>query len=490
MKCKLLLMFLVGLLALGVTSCQKNEPKKKIKVLLRMMPLQYDYYVKEVIPAFEKENNCDISVVTFEEGWKIEDILKLEKEKTEDKITVVKVPFEMTRILSKKDYLTTLESIIAPDQFKLDQEQYYPLAMQLGNVDGSTFYFPRKLETRVLVYLKSKVKMAVDNWEPMRDDIDKVLKVENGYGLPKDYILESDPNNWDNFDVFVAGYYWSHTLFNDIQMPRIAHRAKRYEGTALDLVDRAYRMGATAEDIVKIDSSKVLDMFAWEQLYVKAEIYNPGMWQDMWSGSDIYNGFKDGKVFMAEMQQVDCFFLHGWNDNPQMPGYVKDPSDLAFAKIPSGVALNMDKDGKPLYRGAQTNTTGGWWWGIPATADEKELGYKFIQYVTSKKIQAEEISKFGILPVRKDLVFRLPEVFTEGWVGEAFKVSSEQMKLNGSTVVPLIKDYPSLANIYIGLWYDVVIKKYSTDVAPIQVSANEIKKAIDETYKEQLSNIK
>ena len=139
---------------------------------------------------------------------------------------------------------------------------------------------------------------------------------------------------------------------------------------------------------------------------------------------------------------------------------------------------------------ASQRMNGGWWLGIPATSDTKDLGYKFIQYVTSKKIQAEEVSRFGILPVRKDLVFMLPEVFSEGWVGDVFKASSEQLQLNDTTVVPLIEGYPELASIYIGLWYDVVIKKYSTDVNPIKVSGTEIQKAIAEGYSEKLSKIK
>jgi len=490
MKKNLLLIFLTAFIAIGIAGCSKKEPKKKFKVLLRMMPLQYDYYVKEVIPEFEKENNCDISVVTFEESWKIEDILKLDKEKKDDKIAVVKVPFEMTRDLAKKGYMTKLGTLVKPANFQQDKSQYYPLALTLGTVDGSNYYFPRKLETRILVYLKSKVKQAVDNWETMKPQINEALKKENGYGLPKGYVLEDNPNNWDNFDVFVMGYYWSNVVFNDIKMPRIAHRAKKYEGTALALVDRSYRMGATSDDIVKIDSPKVLDMFKWEQIYVKDGIYNPSMWQDMWSGSAIWNGFKDGKVFMAEMQQIDCFFLHGWKDNPQMPGYVKDPSDLGYATIPAGVSLDVDAQGNPLYSGTKTNTTGGWWWGVPSSSNEKSLGYKFIQFVTSKKIQAEEVSRFGILPARKDLIYKLPEVFSEGWVGEVFKTSAEQLKLNGDTVIPLIEDYPTLANIYIGLWYDGVIKKYSTDENIIKVSGDVIKNVLKETYSKKLSTVK
>jgi len=63
-------------------------------------------------------------------------------------------------------------------------QQYF--LMQLTTIDGQLYYYPRKFETRILVYLKSKVKDAVFSWGIMREEIDSVLKLHNGYGLPAD----------------------------------------------------------------------------------------------------------------------------------------------------------------------------------------------------------------------------------------------------------------------------------------------------------------
>ena len=85
--------------------------------------------------------------------------------KADPSILLVKVPFEMTRVLAGKGLLTPLDSVVPPLQLEQDLAEYHPLAMGMGYVDGKPYYVPRKLETRVLFYLKSKVNDAVANWK-------------------------------------------------------------------------------------------------------------------------------------------------------------------------------------------------------------------------------------------------------------------------------------------------------------------------------------
>ena len=73
---------------------------------------------------------------------------------------------------------------------------------------------------------------------------------------------------------------------------------RTYEGTALDLVDRALQLGATHHDILTL-GEKTSEAFLWENVFIRNGLYNSGMWQDPWRGADLYNGIKDGKVFLT-----------------------------------------------------------------------------------------------------------------------------------------------------------------------------------------------
>jgi hypothetical protein len=240
-------------------------------------------------------------------------------------------------------------------------------------------------------------------------------------------------------------------------MPRIAHRGARYEGTALDLVDRALQLGATHQDILTL-GDKTAQAMLWENVFVRNGLYNPGMWQDPWRGSDLYNGIKDGKVFMTYLQQIDCFNVHGWADDPGMPTYLPDVKDMGLCLVPKAVSFDLTPQGQPAFEGSRSISTGGWWWGIPKTSPNAKLAYEFARFVTDRDNQAKECSKFGMIPVRKDILLNLPEVFDEGWVGDIFKTSVEQVKLNELTTVPLVKEYPDVAKNLINAWYALCVE--------------------------------
>ena len=62
-----------------------------------------------------------------------------------------------------------------------------------------------------------------------------------------------------------------------------------------------------------------------------------------------------------------------------------------------------------------------------------------------------------MLPVRKDILNNLSLAFNEGWVGDIFKTSVDQITLqfdqNKVVTVPLVKEYPRVAQNYVDAWY-------------------------------------
>lgn len=458
MRFQKLIVVSVALLSALLGSCSNQGAGKKITVLVRMMPAQERFFRDQLIPAFEKEYKCKVDIATFVSEWDIERMLKLENAKKDGSIALVKTPFEMTRVLVNKGLMSDLYSVMDSNQVQQDLAEYHPLASGLGYVDGKPYYIPRKLETRVFFYLKSKVADAVAKFPKHKDRINTELKAQNGYGLPKDYVLEADPAEWDFYDLYVAGSIWANEEYNGVKMGRIAHRGARYAGTALDLVDRSLQLGASKEDILRLTSDKTVETYLWENVLVRNGVYNAAMWQDQWKGSNIYTGIKDGKVFASFIQQIDAFLIHGWADDPSMPSYLPDENDMGLCAMPKAVSFELTPDGVPTFEGKRSISTGGWWWGIPKTSPDAKLAYQFARFMTSRENQAKECSRFGMVPVRKDILNNLPEVFDQGWVGDIFKKSVEQIKINDDATVPLIKNYAELSQNIIDAWYSLCVE--------------------------------
>jgi len=451
-----ILLLLISIFMLNLLGCGKRSKVPEMTVLIKMMPAQRKFFVENIIPNFEKRHKCKIKVADWIDMWDIESTLKLEKGSRNPSVSLVKTPFEMTRVLVGKGYMKAIKEVVDSLQMEQDIAEYDQLAIGLGYVKGDLYYIPRKLETRIMFYLKSKVEEAVKNWKKYEKEIKKTLRLENGYGLPKSYTLESDPNQWDNYDLFVVGYYWARTPYFGVKMPRIAFRGARYEGTALRMMDLAIKLGASEKDIIELSSDPVFRMFEWNSRYVKHQIINPMMWEIPTRGSNIWDGFRDGKVFLTWAQQIDCFFMHGWENSIDMPGYLKDPDDMGLAVMPMGVSFGL-KNGKYLFEGDRRNTTGGWWWGIPKTAPQGKLAYALARFISNHENQAEECSRFGMMPVRKDILNNLNGVFDWGWVGDIFKKSAEQIMINQLTTIPLSPYYSDIGRNYIDAWYAICV---------------------------------
>ncbi|MBW2673887.1 MAG: hypothetical protein JRD89_10820 [Deltaproteobacteria bacterium] len=164
---------------------------------------------------------------------------------------------------------------------------------------------------------------------------------------------------------------------------------------------------------------------------------------------------KDGKVFLAMMHQIDCFFIHG-GTHPQMQGYLANPDDMGVAVMPRGHTFELDDKGVPLRTGSRKAGTAGWWWGIPKTSPHPELSAALAQWITSYDNHLSECRVFGMMPIRKDITSDLQRVFPEAWMAAVFDTSVKQIELNGDTTGPLLPEYSDVGKIYLAAWYDIV----------------------------------
>jgi maltose-binding protein MalE len=354
--------------------------------------------------------------------------------------------------------VTPLQEIVDAETLKKDLAEYVDDAVGFGTIDETVYYIPRKLEANTFLYLESKVEEAVEDWEDMEDEINEMFKKQNGYGLPADYALEEDPNEWDWYDLAVVSYYWAHTEGDDgLTMPRMAHRGKDYGGTTNELLTKLYQANGTPDDFYAMNTDAVLDTFEWEAFYVDNGLYNQAMWEQSWSGGGIWKGFSQGQVYAAFMHQIDAFFVHG-GSNPSMQGYLEDPDDMKTAIMQQGVSLELDAEGKPVRVGKQASMFGGWWWGIPVTSPDPELSYKLIRFITRNDNHSEECATFGMMPVRKDVYADMENAFEAEWMQEVFNTALAQFEA-GVVLPPLASNVAQMGSIWRKAWYDIVTKK-------------------------------
>lgn len=432
-----------------MSSCR---PPAKFRLLISMIDAQEEYFKSEVIPPFEDAENADIEVVHYGSVDSIPGALEMNR----GKVALVKVPFGKSWSLVRHGLIKPLDSFLWKQELN-DFGKTYMLT-SLGSRDGKQYYVPRKFETRIMVYLKSRVADAVAVWRAQRAAIESTLKKFNGVGLPATYVLEDDPEKWDYYDVFVVGWIWANNSYGGRTMARVAHRGKRYSGTSLRVIDRVYQCGGDSAAVVGMKGDAVSDAFHWEAVYAAANIYNPRMWKEEWSGAGVWQGFSDGDVFLSFMTQLDCFFIHG-TGRDGLKGYLGDPEDMAVASMPAGCSFELTPEGDLVRLGTKSITTGGWWWGIPSDAPDPLVSYRLARHITNTENQIQGCSRFGMIPVRRDILSDMKMLFGGGWVTAVYDASFRQLMHNKYTVVPGHLQFDEISRAYLDAWFDIVVDR-------------------------------
>ena len=253
-------------------------------------------------------------------------------------------------------------------------------------------------------------------------EINEVFRAQNGVGLPVDYELEDEPGQWDWYDLAVVSYYWANTPYDGVLRSRTAHRGRIYAGTMTEIATKIFQAGGDSGTLLfqKDKIEAVYDAFEWEAFFRRNGLYNPRMWEERYTGEDIWSAMAKGEVFLAFMHQLDAFFVHGTD---VMRGYLDDSGDMATAIMPKGVSLELDANGRPVREGTHASNLSGWWWGIPTTSPDPKLSYELARYITSPEFHAAEVSAFGMMPILKELTENLNRYIPEQWMLDVFKTA-------------------------------------------------------------------
>ncbi len=461
---RILAAFLISLLAIGCA------PPIKVNVVMHLRPDQEALYREKILKPFEKQNHCRVSLKSYSDPAQLPEILSSQT----DTVDLIDEPTSMTRSLIAKNLIAPLEEFIPAKDITDLRHEYY--LMDMTSQRGQSFSIPHYLETPVIIYLKSQVAEAVQFWEIRRDEINRVLAKYNGKGLPRNYMLEKDPSQWDAFDLFVVGYYWSQKEIQGQKRGRIALGAIGSIDAPQALMDKCFQAGASADAVLRMNDDPIVDMFQWQSVLIKEKILNPEGIKARWTEKDIHQSFQSGELFLTEATQMETFLIHG-KGTPEMPGFLNVPEDLGVALMPRGNSLLLNSSGDILRDGKRSVGTRGWWLSITRESQHKELAFKLAHHLTSTSNQIEECSTFGMVPVRQDLLGELGLMFGGGWTADLFQMASQQLVENKITVHPMVEEFTDIAQNYSQAFNDICLPG-----ANQKTRFEDIQKALDERF--------
>jgi maltose-binding protein MalE len=424
-------------------------------ILIHMIDAQ-DRWFRQEIQGFAERNDIELNFVGYERLSDVESTLRLEKESKIRRIGLVKTHKDMVGPLAADRLVLPLSEIVPEQQLQEDLSDYLTVATNLGMRDGEVFYLPRKLETNTLLFLKSRVAEAVRNWKRHKAEINEMFRRHNGYGLPRDYRLEGQPDEWDWYDLAVVSYYWANTHYHGATRARTAHRGRIYAGTMTEIATKIFQAGGDSRTLLFGNDSPtaVYDAFEWEAFFRENGLYNAGMWNERWDGQDIWGAMSKGEVFMAFMHQIDAYFIHGTSATA---GYINDPDDMGTAIMPRGVSLELD-NGNPVRQGSHSSNLSGWWWGIPTTSPSPKLSYELARYITSRDFHSKEVGAFGMMPIRNDIAQDLEKHLNEKWMRDVFATANRQLDAEVYEI-PAVRQWPAIQDQWLAAWDEIVVRR-------------------------------
>ena len=422
---------------------------KKQRMLVHMIPRQYDYFVNKIVEPFALKEGVKIEVINTPEMDEIPWVLKMNP----DRFTLVKIPFTYARMLVDSGYIKSLDSFLPSEELTKFKKEY--LLTFFGRKNRKQYLLPRKFETRILVHRMAPVEEARKQLKYYKDSLNIVLKEMNGFGIPPNFVLEQDPDLWNDYDIFVLGWIWARLEFEDGVKPRIGFRSKNYSGTALRVIDRVLQMGGDSISIMSMNTPEVADAFFWEAALSYTGVLNKDMVEGEWDGKRIWQAFRDDGLFLSYLTQLDAFSIIG-ADKDSTDKYIDSTEDLAFNLMPSGASLSINEKGIRERIGTHSVNTGGWWWGIPSASKSFEFGYKLYKHITKTKIVENESLKFGMIPIKTELVNSKKLLLNSGVRSKILQASYRQLKQNGNNLIPAHRSFAAISELYLQAWNDIV----------------------------------
>ncbi|MGB2698298.1 MAG: hypothetical protein WBD28_10635, partial [Candidatus Zixiibacteriota bacterium] len=119
-----------------------------------------------------------------------------------------------------------------------------------------------------------------------------------------------------------------------------------------------------------------------------------------------------------------------------------------------------DQEGNPQREGFNKSNFYGWWWGIPVTSTDPLLSYKLARFITNHQNQIQECTRFGMFPIRKDILDNIGDAFDSEWKQRVFEVTRTQFE-KGTENIPNVSQWPQIQKNYLDAWYDIAVIQHN-----------------------------
>lgn len=435
---------LIAIMFLG--SC---SPLKKLTVLASMEPDRELYFQNTILLGYEKKTAIKVRVIEYRNPDSIEMYIK----RYNGKINLVELPYEKSAKLASGGLFKPLDSFLTIDEIRNFNDSY--LLGSFGMVASRPTLIPRSMETPVLIYSKSHVADALKLWPEMKTLVNDIVKKYNGTGLPEGYKLEANPDLWDYYDIAVAGLIWTNDIREKTHMPRVAHVAVKNRELSIFIQDGIFQCNGDTGSILGCRGDAVSDFFQWEAMFVSSGVYNSKMWNEGWGRRELMEKFANEEIYLTVLTTDDCFRLHG-TGHAERKGMLKTPGDCGVAILPLACSMDLDDAGYPLRTGRRSVQTRSSWWAIPYNSSSALQSYRLAISVSDSSRHGAECSRFGLVPVRKEIVNELPVHFRNQWSCMAVEHGLAQIVQNGEIMANDNLQHENMTDLYVNLWFDII----------------------------------
>jgi len=456
-----LLLVAMGLLAAGLAVALVAVFYRPDYVVLVPFDEPEEAWFRARIADFAEKHHVRLTTRAYANEDELERLVRAETLERKRRVLVALAPRAALAPLSEDDLVLPTDDVRGTPRARALAAAMAPEAIAPAAARGGGLRFvPASISTPLLFYSRARVAEAVAGWESDRARIDAALRRAGGSGLPQQYRLEADPNDWDTFDIAVLAAWWADRPYDGLRGPRIAHAAIG-DAATVDLATRAFSQGVTAADLLDLDAVQLRDALAWESVFFAAGWYHPGMMKQNWEPNGLLSAAAQGQVFLGWLDMPRLFRLHG-TGAPGLEGVLKDPADLGVARVPRGVSLDLAKS-LPARGGDSRAALDGSWWTVPRTTPDAPLAFELVELLSGREFQADWARAFGRLPARRDLLAELDLLFETDWQFTIARIAKKQALDRGRTQPGTIR-WRNNGRALVAAWREMCVEKETTNL--------------------------
>ncbi len=435
-------------------------------VVMHLDATQAAWFQTNVLNDFNAETNTDVEVIRVDE----EEQLQATAAKYGKDVLLVGLPTTQVGAAVAKRLVHPFSEVVSSARIASDFADLDAQTLAIGRHADTQYFVPWMSRLDIAVYRVSKVRDAVLHWSMLRPEIEAALQAVNGHGLPAGFQLEASPDQWDQFDLFVAGYYWANRVYGGKPArARIAHRTGDEIDGQQDIVSGLYRQGLTDAALGSFAAPAAVDYFQWEALFRQAGVYPDEMrGSEPFDDEAMTEGLQRGDIFFASIDSLEAFTLHGGSHKAAVP-HIADPGDLEFTSLPRGASLELDPKSNPVRVGKSFSFREDWVWALPTASAMPTLAYDLTRFLWRPEIHARQCEALGVLPQHPQVLADRVSLFRLEWMSHLFEAGLSQ----AAEPVPPQMISKGSGSVYAQLWARIA----GGEVRPVASQIAEILRA-------------